>query len=195
MDTRDPLRIGCPRCRALPGCFCKSLGEVMFTIHEERRLLRRRARGRKSTVTGPRENQTPSGAVSKSSTSKSIEGCLTNSNRSYTLGALSSDLYRLENSGHDLRKYNGQEVRITGRVIPPQSGSSPSNVLDLGKQHHSVFARINIINGRTHFSSIHIPTVGRKGWPKLRSAEIRCWKGKRIWLSEFGGRFRGDVSD
>ena len=58
------------------------------------------------------------------------EFALTSSNGSYTLGTLSGDLYRLENSGHDLRKYNGQEVRITGRVTPPQPGSSPSNVLD-----------------------------------------------------------------
>jgi hypothetical protein len=62
--------------------------------------------------------------------SKSIEGCLTSSNGSYTLGTLSGDLYQLENSGHDLRKYNGQEVRITGRVTVPHPGSSPSNALE-----------------------------------------------------------------
>jgi hypothetical protein len=73
--------------------------------------------------------QPPSGTASKSVTSKSIEGCLTSSNGSYTVGTLSGDLYQLEN-GHDLRKYNGQEVRITGRVTPPHPGSSPSNVLD-----------------------------------------------------------------
>ena len=50
MDTRDPLRIGCPRCGAMPGCFCKSLGGVIFTLHEEGRLVRKRARGRESTV-------------------------------------------------------------------------------------------------------------------------------------------------
>lgn len=50
MDTRDPLRIGCPRCGAPPGCFCKSPSGVIFTLHEERRLVRRRARGHKSTV-------------------------------------------------------------------------------------------------------------------------------------------------
>jgi hypothetical protein len=42
MDTRDPLRIGCPRCGAPPGCFCKSPSGVIFTLHEERRLVRRR---------------------------------------------------------------------------------------------------------------------------------------------------------
>ena len=52
--------------------------------------------------------QPPSGAASKSGTSKSIEGCLTSSNGSYTLGTPSGDLYQLENNGHDLHKYNGQ---------------------------------------------------------------------------------------
>jgi hypothetical protein len=74
--------------------------------------------------------QPPSGAASKSGTSKSIEGCLTSSNGSYTLGTPSGDLYQLENNGHDLHKYNGQEVRITGRVTPPHPGSSPSNALE-----------------------------------------------------------------
>ena len=161
MDTRDLLRISCSRLGALPGCFCKSQSGAIFTLQEERRLVRRRARGRKSPLKGPRQNrriermrlirlllsisllalvsaaqegtstpgQSPSGA-SKSGPSKSIEGCLTSSNGSYTLGTLSGDLYQLENSGHDLRKYNGQEVRITGRVTPPHPGSSPSNVLD-----------------------------------------------------------------
>lgn len=161
MDTRDSLRIGCPRCGALPGCFCKSLVRRCSRSMKSAGV-RRRARGRKSPAKGPRENrrivrrrlirlllslsllalvsaaqdgtsapgQSPSGAASKSGTSKSIEGCLTSSNGSYTLGTRSGDLYRLENSGHDLRKYTDQEVRITGRVTPPHPGSSPSNVLD-----------------------------------------------------------------
>jgi hypothetical protein len=50
MDTRDPFRIGCPLCGALPGCFCKSQSGVIFTLHEARRLVRRRAPNRKSIV-------------------------------------------------------------------------------------------------------------------------------------------------
>jgi len=74
--------------------------------------------------------QPPSGAARKWGKSKSVEGCLTTLNGSYTLGTTSGDLYQLENNGHGLRKYDGQEVRITGPVTPPHPGTSPNNVLE-----------------------------------------------------------------
>jgi hypothetical protein len=78
----------------------------------------------------PKPGQPPSGAPSKSGTSKSFQGCLTGSKGTYTLGTHSGDLYQLENNGHDLDKYNRQEVRITGPVTPPHAGSSPNNALE-----------------------------------------------------------------
>jgi len=78
----------------------------------------------------PKPAQPPSGAGSKSGTSKSVQGCLTGAKGSYTLGTNSGDLYQLENNGHDLDKYNRQEVRVTGPVTPPHAGSSPNNALE-----------------------------------------------------------------
>jgi hypothetical protein len=68
--------------------------------------------------------------TSKSSTSKTLEGCLTGLNGSYTLGTNSDDVYQLDANGHNLAKYNSQYVRITGLVTPPHAGSSPNNALE-----------------------------------------------------------------
>lgn len=68
--------------------------------------------------------------TSKSGTSKTLEGCLTGLNGSYTLGTNSDDLYQLDANGHNLAKYNSKYVRVTGLVSPPHAGSSPENVLE-----------------------------------------------------------------
>lgn len=74
--------------------------------------------------------QPGSSSTTKSGGSKTIEGCLTRSKESYTLGTRSGDLYELESDGNDLQKFNGQEVRITGPVTPAHAGTSPSNALE-----------------------------------------------------------------
>ncbi len=44
MDTRDPLKVGCPKCGAKAGQFCSTRGTIC-SLHEERKGLRTQQRG------------------------------------------------------------------------------------------------------------------------------------------------------
>ncbi len=69
-----------------------------------------------TAVAGPSDSNQP----------KTIEGCVIGINGAFTLGTPNGERYLLKGDHDTLFSYNGMQVRITGTVKKPSSGSSSS---------------------------------------------------------------------
>jgi hypothetical protein len=75
------------------------------------------------------QNQYPQTGSSKTGTAgqTTIQGCLQESNGSYTLASDSGMTYQLQGASSTLSKHVGHEVRITGSTSSAGSSSSATN--------------------------------------------------------------------